>query len=327
MFVHLTVDTEFSAGGVWRDKSRAPVTDANVWCDVDGESQGLGFMLAELKRSGLTATFFVEAVHIDMLGEEAMRPAVEAIMADGHGVELHAHPMWLAGADGWDEKNPPHDDCADCSPEDLARMIAIGRRAFASWGAPPPTAFRAGGLSAGEGVYRALADAGIGVASNVGLGVKAPREHRLRRSTGRLLVEGVVEAPVTSFRAIDPRPGASVRLAAVRGAGFGELTAVIEAAAANGVEDFIILAHPFDFVLADDPELKGIRINHAVQRRFSRLCAWLAARRDRFPTTTFAERAPHWTAAPEAPDVALRAPAPASLKRMAESAIEGPDRR
>ena len=327
MHVLLTVDVEFSAGGHWDNPALPPVTDRNVWCEIDGVSHGLGLLLRTLDAAGLKATFFVEAVHAAMLGHEPMRRAVEAIVAAGQGAEIHAHPMWLAGAGGARPDGAPNDECAKCSDATLARIIEISRAAFAAWGAPPPTAFRSGGLSAGPELYRALAAAGLRVASNVGLAANPPTDESLHRRSGRFEVAGVVEVPVASYASIDPRPQVSTRLATIAATGFREMTALIEQAAEAGLEDFVILTHPFEFVKAADAQMTDLRPNRLVQRRLARLAEWLAARADRFPTARFADRAPAWISEPERPEAHLSAPASAAILRAVENALDGQDNR
>ncbi|MBI1393769.1 MAG: hypothetical protein GC152_13610 [Alphaproteobacteria bacterium] len=323
MYVHLTVDTEFSAGGHWDNPALPPVTQRNVWCEVDGVSHGLGFILDAFACRGLKATYFVEAVHTAMLGVDDMRPAVEAICAAGQGLEIHAHPMWLAGMDGGRPAAAPNDECAACTGAELDRMLEISFAAFAAWGAPAPTAFRSGGLSAARNVYAALRRAGIGVASNVGLGVKPPADASLQRSTGRLLVDGVVEQPVTTYATIDPRPNVGQRIVTTTATGFREMTALMEQAEAAGLEDFVILTHPFEFVKADNAQMTGMKPNARIQKRLARLAEWLADRRDRFPTTTFAARADAWRQTPETPEIRLAAPPGAAIVRAVENAIDG----
>ena len=92
--VCITIDTEFSIGGAFADASRIPVAEPNVWCNVNGRSEGLGFMLDTFRRHRVEATFFVETVQRYYFKNDPMRPIVHQIRDAGHEVQLHSHPCW-----------------------------------------------------------------------------------------------------------------------------------------------------------------------------------------------------------------------------------------
>jgi hypothetical protein len=56
----------------------------------------------------------------------------------------------------------------------------------------------------------------------------------------------------------------------------------------------VILTHPFEYLLRDDPRYTNMRPNRMVQHRLERLCAFLAENADRFATVPLdvAARAP-----------------------------------
>ncbi len=60
--VCITIDTEFSIGGAFFDAARRPIAEPLVWRNVDGRSEGLGFMLETLRKNRVRADFFVETV-------------------------------------------------------------------------------------------------------------------------------------------------------------------------------------------------------------------------------------------------------------------------
>lgn len=320
MDVLLTIDTEFSAGGMWANPALGPVTDAAVWGYVDGISHGLGFVLRALADHGLGATFFTETIHTAALGPELMRPAVAAMRAAGQDVQVHAHPMWLALVDGRADRRAPNDQCARCDAATVARLMQISHRAFADWGLPPAVAFRSGNLSAGSALSAGLAQAGIAVTSNIGVAYNPAVEVALHRQNGRLQVGGLPEVPVTSFRSLDPR-GPRLRPLTIAACGHAEMVAIIEAAERAGLPEVVILTHPFEFVQAADYRLSRLQPNRLTQDRLLRLCAWLAARRERFSTPHFAERVASWQAQPTWPEAQLRAPLWPALRRIVENVL------
>ena len=72
--VCITVDTEFSIGGAFADPQRyRPLSTELVECRIGGRSEGLGFILQTLKKSGVAATFFVEVLQGCYFGDVPMR--------------------------------------------------------------------------------------------------------------------------------------------------------------------------------------------------------------------------------------------------------------
>ncbi|MCI4662719.1 MAG: hypothetical protein MRY63_12975 [Neomegalonema sp.] len=321
MDIHITVDTEFSAGGYWEDPTLKPVVEDMVWCPVAAENQGLGFMLRVLAQHGLTATFFVETVHTVMLGTDPMKPIIAALLEADQDVQIHAHPMWLAGADGEHPGTTPNDDCAACSAEELDRILAISLASFEAWDAPTPIAFRSGKLSAAPHIYDALHRARIPIASNVGYGHMPAEDRRLQVYNGRTRIRDVVEVPVFSYQAFDPRPSENTRILTTSSTNFSETRALILEAEKAGLDELILLTHPFEFVKFDGNQYENARTNRVIQRRFERLCAWLDAERERFPVRSFAQMAPEWINAPAQRDVALSAPSHASAMRIIENIV------
>src|SRR4051812_30223400 len=90
--VCITVDTEFSIGGAFADPRLRPVADPMVWCEVGGRSEGLGFMLGCFRKYDIAATFFVEALQRSYFRHDPMHAIAQRIVAEGHEVQLHAHP-------------------------------------------------------------------------------------------------------------------------------------------------------------------------------------------------------------------------------------------
>jgi peptidoglycan/xylan/chitin deacetylase (PgdA/CDA1 family) len=103
--VCITIDTEFSIAGAFRDAACQPVAEPMVWCEVDGRSEGLGFLLEQFKQYKVPATFFVEALHRTYFKHDPMRPIVHRIRDEGHEVQLHVHPCWSVFEHGdWAER-------------------------------------------------------------------------------------------------------------------------------------------------------------------------------------------------------------------------------
>jgi len=70
--VCITVDTEFSIGGNFKNPELSPVAEPIVLGAVDGKEHGLGFLLDSFSAFGVQATFFVEALQTAYFGDEPM---------------------------------------------------------------------------------------------------------------------------------------------------------------------------------------------------------------------------------------------------------------
>ena len=315
--VLITIDTEFSAGGDGAAGLKAPVTDQAVFCYIDGQSHGLEFLLRSFAEFGIKATFFVEAAHTLLIGPEPMRAAVAAILAAGHDVELHLHPMWLAAAAG--EKAPLNDSMAALDEAQCRYLYETGLAAFAAWGAPAPIAFRAGNLQMGRAAYRALKPYGMALSSSIGIAIHAPPEPLLQIENGRRMIDGILEIPVLTFADLTLGARRHLHNLTITGAGAAETRAMLRQARASGLEEVILLTHPFEFIKKFDDRYQDLAPNRVNQRRLHGLCRWLAAQRDAFETTTFRERAPLWQKIGETTPQSLASPLPASLWRIIEN--------
>jgi len=160
--VCITIDTEFSIAGAFQNAALAPIASPMVWCDVDGRSEGLGFLLKQFEERRIPAIFF-EALHRFYFKNDPMRPIVRRIRDGGHEVQLHVHPCWsvFEHAD-WAERvraQPRQDDFFGRSEDNSVRLIEQGIDAFRAWDVPRPKVFRSGSLQHDDMLYRALARA------------------------------------------------------------------------------------------------------------------------------------------------------------------------
>jgi peptidoglycan/xylan/chitin deacetylase (PgdA/CDA1 family) len=322
--VAITIDTEFSIGGAFADpERRTPLGIENVTCPVDGEEQGLGFLLETFARYGTRATFFVEALQTYWFGDAPMGSVVERILSADQDVQLHLHPCWTAFRDpDWKTRlsaGNPNDNCDDLAVDELGALVLHGIAVLQRLGAPRPVALRTGNLRAGRNVYRAMAACALPVASNVGVGLNRPADPALRLRGGRRRIEGVLEVPVLSY--IQPALGRrqAHRLFATTATSTLETEALLWAAREAGVQTLVLLTHPFEFIKGDRLNPAHQRANRINQRRLERLCAFLADHDDEFESVSFGSAAPAWLAAAEEPEPRLYAPLLPALGRMVEN--------
>jgi len=297
--VFITVDTE-----IWPESPDWPHiplrSDQDCarelsWYFYGGESpdaRGVPYQLSTLAATGLKASFFVDPLFSYALGIAPLRDLVALIQKHGQEIGLHLHPEWLT-----DPRCPPLPAFAGpllhgYSEIDQARLIQAGSDRLCEAGAPRPSAFRAGSWGASLATLRALASQGIGYDSslNARFGSSFPDIDIATRNacTQPAMLEGVWEFPVTNFVA-GPWNNAQ-RPLHVCAASFGEFRAVLEYAAAGGWLAVVIVLHSFEFVRVGRLAAgKAVASQKLLSSRFERLCAYLAANRDKFETCHFAD--------------------------------------
>lgn len=283
--VVITVDTEPSVAGAFADPTRyRPLLHEPVWGAVGGRSEALGFIIETLAAHDLQATFFVETVHLSCFPPDAMGGYVEWLQEAGQDIQLHLHPVWSRYED--ERYANVNDRCGELTEARLTELIAAGAAQIAAWCGKAPVCLRTGNFSVSTAVYRALSQAGMPLASNVCLAVAPPREAALRFAGGAHLVEGVLELPVTCFRDHGPVGRGRYRPLQLSACSFGELCALLNTLNRAGGSLAVIVTHPFEFLKWTGPEFGRLRANRVVQRRFKRLCRFLAREAERFEVVT-----------------------------------------
>lgn len=292
--VCLTVDTEFSIGGAFADPARyQPVGEQRVWCNVGERSHGLGFLLDELQRHDLPATFFVESLHVAYFQNSTMPAIAREIAARGHAVELHAHPCWLTFRNkGWSQAASPQpltDSFAHLDAESAAHMLRIGLDEIESWGVARPTILRTGNLHYSRATYEAAEAVGLSACSNMGLAIFAPSDGSPGYRSGLHRVGNMLESPVLTYRDHSLGAREADRLLTVNGTSTSEFEHLLDQAYEKRVPIVNILTHPFEFVRGQDVQCEKIKPYRLVQRRLRQLCRILAEQTDRFETVTLSD--------------------------------------
>lgn len=284
--VCITIDTEFSIAGAFADASLRPVAEPMVWCEVDGRSEGLGFLLEQFRQYRIPATFFVEALHRYYFSNDPMRPIIHRIQDDGHEIQLHAHPCWsVFQHDDWQARvreNPRQDDFYGRSEDDSVRLIQQGLDIFNDWGLTRPQVFRSGSLQHDDALYRALARTGIPYSSNVGLAIFDSGDKNYEFYAGRHIRHGVVECPVLTFSDWSLAGRRHLKTLTIAGTSFTETRTLLEKAQHAGVPLVVILTHPFEYIQSADIGRKTARRHSVNQRRLTQLCQFLDGNRERF---------------------------------------------
>ncbi|QOL50937.1 polysaccharide deacetylase family protein [Massilia litorea] len=293
--VCITIDTEFSIAGAFSDKTKQPVAEPLVWCNVDGRSEGLGFMLDTFRRYDIQATFFVDTQHRHYFKHDPMRPIAQQLHAAGHEVQLHAHPCWTNFQNS-DWRNTPRaerisDDISQHSIEATVKLIDQGIDTFKEWGIPRPRAFRSGNLHHGDGLYQALAQTGITYSSNIGVAIHDSGNPDYRLFSGQHQRHGVKEYPVLSFSDWRIGPKQNIKSLTIAGSSFAETRRLLEKARSEGIPLVVVLTHPFEFVQKRDLAFTQTRPDRLTQGRLRKLCEFLQENSDRFDACGLASAA------------------------------------
>ena len=303
--VCITIDTEFSIAGAFTNAGQQPVAEPLVWCNVDGQSEGLGFMLKTFAKYDVQATFFVETVHRFWFKNDPMRPIAQQIRAEGHEVQLHTHPGWslFAHQDWWDQARAQRgrDDFKARTVASSVALIEQGIATFKEWDLPRPLAFRSGNLQHDDNLYQALAQTGIPYSSNVGVGIYDSGDPRYTLYSGQHERHGVRELPVLTFSDWTIGNKRHIKSLTIAGSSFAETRSLLEKARAAGIPLVVILTHPFEFVHNHDITFAQNRRHDLTQRRLVQLCKFLKDNDDRFDACGLAQAAaalPAPTAAP-----------------------------
>ncbi|MDQ8756403.1 polysaccharide deacetylase [Sphingosinicella sp. LHD-64] len=272
--VLITVDTELTSrhyrpGGDWRTNFERSIEPAGV---------GISWQLEVLAKHGLKACFFVDPMPALLYGPEPIRRIVGPILAAGQEVQLHLHAHWQALAAGSD---PVGVELTSYDRTGQRELLARARDLLMTAGAPRPIAFRGGSYAANIDTLSALAELGFAYdASHNGSHRSLSLIPLPARQIAPVRVGGIAEIPVGQ---LEERSG-QLRHLQICAVSAAELLGALRHAAKHRHPLTTIVSHSFELASRD-----GLRPNRVVQRRFERLCALLAARRDLHPTMSFAE--------------------------------------
>lgn len=325
--VHVTVDTEFSAGGMFQKPGRAPFTDKMVHCWVDGQDHGIGFIAETLSRYGGVGTFFLEALNRYYFGPEAMAPVAQFLRQAKQDIQLHMHPFWQVFEDN-PKAEPsslkPNDHLVGRSLESYKAMLDYGIESFRLWGLDRPVALRAGCMTADLGLYEAQRACNVPLASNVCRAIWEPSDEAQRVNLSPRCLHGVWEYPVASFQPGIGGTGAA-RPLQITSSSVAEMRAVLAQAHAADMNEVVILTHPFEFIKATDWRYEKVKPNAVNQSRLRGLCDFVSAD-DRFAFSTFSALHDRVLQAPKRPqsdamDPLVKAPAFATARRMLENVL------
>lgn len=160
--VFLTIDTEHSIGGAFRDPNLKPVgNEKRIFGLIGNKQYGIPLIMDIADRYGIPITFFVEVFNKYFFGAEETREVCNYILNRNHDIQLHIHPNYLNFELHDPTKLVFSDLVGDYSLSRQAEIIEEAKETLISYGVPSPIAFRAGCFGADKNTIKALRRTGF----------------------------------------------------------------------------------------------------------------------------------------------------------------------
>ncbi len=287
--VYLTIDTECTEERLLRGRIRPPLGyELMMWGRFRNQRRPLGieWIIGELARYRMAATFFVEALCADVFGHGGLAEVCSYLLACGQDVQLHLHPNLRRPAWRATGGQPLCDNIGEYPIEEQTALLRDGLAHLERCGVPPDTilGFRAGNYGAANSTWEAMRRIGIVVDSSLNLrylGKDCSIEWPNPEIDLFQPVPGVWELPVANFR-----EGGAFRHLEITAVSAAEMAAALLQAQRNGVRHVTIVAHPAEFFVIDSADRKRGRPNRINMGRFRKLLQFLAINRDAFAVHT-----------------------------------------
>jgi len=287
--VFITVDTEHSIGGAFKDRNLKPVgNEKRIWGKIGDKYFGIPLMVDIAETFDIHLTFFVEVLNKHYFGEDETKKVCEYVLKRGHDVQLHLHPNYL----NFKLNNPQEKAYSDLigtySPEKQIELIKEGMEILIQNGVLRPIAFRAGCFGANEETLRALKAVGVLIDSSYNKAYVGDTCLLDTRQINDLTyLDGIWEFPITSFVESTKLRATRLKPLDINGVGFQEMKSVLNQAKESGPRNITIVLHSFSFLKPYDVQYHKVRPRWNVIRRFRNLCQYINEKSDVFEVKTF----------------------------------------
>jgi len=286
--VFITLDTEHSIGGAFRDPSLKPVgNEKRIFGRIGDKYYGIPLIMDIADEYGIPLTFFVEVMNKYYFGPDETRKVVEYILKRGHDVQLHIHPNYLSYSHGQATRKIYSDFISSYDLEDQLSIIEEGKFLLERYGVSKVVAFRAGGFHANETTLKALSKLGIISDSSynrakIGTFCQLPNIaiNDLQK------MNGIWEIPITNFIQRRKIIFSGYRAMDLNGVSSQEMKYIFRSALIYGPKAVTILLHSFSFIKPYNVQYTKVRPRKNVIRRFENLCKFLAQYPNRFCVLT-----------------------------------------
>lgn len=286
--IFITVDTEHSIGGAFKNPRLRPVgNDRRILGSIDGKDFGIPLIMDIADIFNFKITFFLEVLNKYYFGSNESRTICDYILNRGHDVQLHLHPNYL----NFTIDNPIRKDYSDVighyDPVKQQRLLEEGRDALISYGAPEVCAFRAGCFGANEYTLDAARRAGLLFDSSYNAAYRPyPCLIPDNDINDFSFIRGIGEFPVTNF--IENVPfRKKYKPLDINGVSSEEIIFVLNSALEKKQSCVVIILHSFSFLKPKDIQYKKVKPRISAIRRFERVCQYLYDNSDKFHVRTF----------------------------------------
>ncbi len=290
----LTTDTEL---GPLNPRWRQEGLDRDIERDLYGRTKsgevGILYQLDLLNSLQLKSVVFLEPFFTEVAGKGPLSTLVSQIQERGHEIQLHPHTEWLELMPDNPVMGRTGRFIHQFSEADQVTLLRKGLEILTACGATNVIAFRAGGFGANANTLRALATVGLRFDSSYNA-CYLPNLCQLTRPD--LLLQpttwnGVYEYPISFF---SDYPG-HYRHAQICACSFLELKRSLMNAWRQNWRSFVIVSHSFELLRQrrrNATQGNETAVDAVVQKRFVKLCHFLAENRDKFRTVGFADIEP-----------------------------------
>ncbi|MCK5423861.1 MAG: hypothetical protein KAI89_00710, partial [Emcibacter sp.] len=165
---------------------------------------------------------------------------------------------------------------------------------FERWSGKRPEAIRTGSLVADLNLYKVMRDLNIPLASNVALGVFRPVEPELQIYGGRRAIEGVLELPVFSYQDMNVFGRKHIKSLQITSCSWPEMKYILWQARKQGIQNIVILTHPFEYIKKADFQYNGLIRNRINQKRLEKLCKFISEHDQDFVSADFGKFRHDW---------------------------------
>lgn len=287
-----TIDTEISMGGALADHSFSPVgAGPRIWGETPRGTAGIDLFMDLFDEFGMRGVFFYEVCGAILFRNCELESAAKHIAARGHDVELHVHPEFKMDLEAVRRGDSPKPSAllSSYSLKDQAKLLCDTAETLESWTGRAPVAFRAGGFAANESTVQALAQTEIPIDSSYNMWSvdmdMCSFSCNPRLNDVALLAPGILEVPVTCYRANGPKGG--LRQFDLASLNTSEAIALLEDLYAAGTRVCTSVTHSFRLLKTTDVQYTDARPDAFNIHRLRALCRYLAAHRDRFEVCTY----------------------------------------
>jgi peptidoglycan/xylan/chitin deacetylase (PgdA/CDA1 family) len=276
MRVYLTVDTETSMGGAWRNPAYAPLPlDLTVFGKRGSSSYGIPLIMSILEDHDFRATFFTEVFCAYNVGYEPVAAALRSIQARGHDAQLHLHPEQRFYSDFVKGGERREEGLMFAfRAEEQKELIREGIALFRELSGKLPRAYRAGCYGGSEVTLKALRENGIAIDSSYNLAYLGNTcGFETQPLNAPVMLEEIHEFPVTVFRVSGLSGYKPLEISAVS---VSEIIATIRLLQKAGCRDVVLVLHSFSLLKNGGVRYEHCRPDHLVIRRLRNLCGVLS---------------------------------------------------